>query len=110
MCCSAFEVPLATRCICCSVLQCVATCCSVLQRVVVSQQAKRQNTPCHKGPTDNTRLCAPCLCHYAASLLLFVSLIQFPLCRSVLQCAAVCCSRLVCVAVMCFDVTHSFVT
>jgi len=31
------------------VLQCVASWCSVLQRVVVSQQAKRRNTPCHKG-------------------------------------------------------------
>jgi len=71
MCCSAFEVPLATRGMCCSMLQCVAACCSVLQRVVVSQQAKKRSTPCHKRPAGKTQLCAPCLWHYAASLLLF---------------------------------------
>jgi len=38
MCFSAFGVPLATRGVCRSVLQCVAVCCSGLQAVAVSRQ------------------------------------------------------------------------
>jgi len=89
MCCSAFEIPLVTRRMCCCMLQCFTACSCVLQRVVISQQAERRNTPCHKGPAGNTRLCAPCLCHYAASLLLFCVVDSFSLCCSVLQCIVV---------------------
>jgi len=82
-------------------LQCVAVCGSVLQRVVVccsvlySVSRQRGGIP---FAIRECRLCAPCLCHYAASLFLFSVVDSF---FFVLQCVAVCCSELQYVAVCC---------
>jgi len=101
---------------CCRLLQCIAACCSVLQHVVVSQQAERRSTPCHKGPAGSAHLVCAIMPRRCFSS---VSSIHFSVCCSVLQCDAVCCSVLQCVAVycsgfyrvamMCVDVSHSFV-
>ena len=89
--------------VCCSVLQRVAACCSVLQRVnvVVSQQAERWNTPCHKGPAGSAHLVCAIMPRRFFSL---VSSIHFSLCCSVLQCVAACCSVLQWVLACCNDV------
>ena len=89
-------------CMCCSVLQCVATCCRVLQCVAVCVEMCC-NTTRYIGSFPQPRSSVlHCVLHCALHCV--------AVCCSTLQCVATCCCVLQCVAVcveMCCSALHS---
>jgi len=80
------------------VVQCVAECCGVLRCVVV--RCKRE----YDGPMKMLQVCCSVLQSVLQCAAVHCSMLQcvaMVVCGGVLQCAAVCCSMLQCVAVCC---------
>ena len=94
---------LIQSCLCCSVLQCVATCCRVLQCVAVCVEMCCNPTryvDSFPQPRSSVLHCVlHCALHWVA---VCCSMLQcVATCCSVLQHAAVCCNVLQCVVVCC---------